>query len=1025
MRKSILSVLAAVAAFALASCVKEPVSAPDPARGGEPVPVSFSVNLRDVLTKAAPVSSDFDNASGEFQLYAAAFSKENGALISTSKIGGSGYQPVETVSGKNVNVVLTLSKSQDYKVVFFAMHDGAYDVNFADGNVATFAFKRELKANDASQDAFYASVDVSASSNKYDVTMKRPFAQLNVLVPKSNVPNGQTTFSSSMTVTAPAGFDLYGGKAGTDLQELAFASNAIAEKPVGNYSETTHVWIGMNFVLVPESGTVTVTSFAESGMLEPVRIGTVPVKVNSRTNIVGSIYSLSDFFFNLQINPDIDDEQESPIEGGESGGGGEGGGSGSGETQDTEISIVGGDSYTEATPLAIDASGAAAAKSVSIRVNGDDFATVEAGAGGAKVTATSSDTDVATAEIKDGAVLITPTGNGKAKITVSTPAYTKTDYKAQTFEFWVEVTGMSSGGGGGEGGGSDSITFADLNLENGTQYKDAFTQGNMSVQFGSGSNDGKYYTTGSGMRIYGDGWVKISSSKTITKIEYTFDPSEQKDGDVVKTFIPDDATFGSVDTGSYDLATQTWTGSATSVTLTRATGTGHWRLQKIVAYYSDGGDTPPQPVTATLNVSPASLNLTVGQTVTLTASTNSSATPTFSTSNGAIATVGADGKVTALAAGTATITVSVAAVEGAFTAASKTVPVTVTSGGGGDAKAFPYAQDFKAAGQGDFTIDNKSLPDGLTYIWNYDNRYGMKASAYANQTAYASESWLISPVVDLASAQHPVLTFRHAVNQFTSLDKAKEEATVWAREENGTWTKLSGVTYPASLSWDFVDSGEIDLSAYKGKTVQVAFKYVSTATKAGTWEVDKFSIAEQNGSGGSGSGGGQGTGGEDLGDANATLTNAEIRAATVDESITSENPSYRDATITSASGTWTGNIAKHKDGVKFLQLRNKKGAFITSPLFTSAISKVAVTMTSEDVSLSDRTLHAVPASTSVPTTDDAYQATLWANEFGCVRTGSEKGATVVIDFAEGSDVKQFMLIVEGGATYIDHIDVYY
>ena len=1017
MKKLFHYLLVAAASLTLASCVQDIAPVSDPALGGEPVPVSFSVNLGDALTKAAPEASDFDNASGEFKLYVAVFSKTNGALISSSKIGGTGYEPVETVTAKNVSIVLTLSRKQDYKVVFFAMHEGAYDLAFADNNVATFTFKRSVKANDASLDAFYAAVDVTADTKKYDVTMKRPFAQLNVLAPKDNVPAGQTAFASTMTVTAPASFNLFSGAAGTDVQDITFENNAIAATPVGSYKET-HAWIGMNFVLVPATGKVTVTAFAESGMTEPVRVGEVPVKVNSRTNIVGSIYSLSDYFFNVTTDSGFADESEATLDVDEGGEGGE-------TPTDTEVVIAGGNTYTETAPFAIDASNPNAPKKVTLTVNGgDSVATIEAGAGGAKVTAASSAPEVATVAVSGNDVVVTPVGNGKAKITVSIPAYTKASYNAQTFDFWVEITGISSGGEGGEGGeegGSDTIVFADLSLTNGTQYKDPFTQGNMQVQFGSGSNDGKYYDTGTGMRIYGDGWVTVSSSKTITKIEYTFDPTEQKDGDVTKTFLPDEATFGSVDVGSYDKATQTWTGSAKSVKLTRATGTGHWRLQKIVAYYGeDSGETPVQPVTATLTVSPASLNLTVGESATLTATTNSSATPTFSTSDAGVASVDADGKVTAKAAGTATITVSVAAVEGAFTAASKTVPVTVTAAGGGEstAKDLPYVQNFKAAGQGDFVIDNKTLPEGLSYVWSYDNRYGMKASGYYQQ-AYDTESWLVSPVVNLSSAQHPVLTFRHAVNQFVSIDKAKEEATVWVREENGTWTKLTGVTYPSSLSWDFVDSGEIDLSGYKGKKIQVAFKYVSTTTKAGTWEVDKFSIADQ-----AGSGGGQGGGGE-AGNPDATLTNAEIQAATKDAEITSSNPSYRNAEISSASGTWTANMAKHKDGLKFLQLRNKKGAFITSPLFSSAISKVEVTITSEDVDLLDRTLHAVPASTSVPTGDDAYTNTVWANEYGCVRTGAEKGATVTIDFPEDSDIKQFMLIVEGGATYIDHIDVYY
>ena len=157
-----------------------------------------------------------------------------------------------------------------------------------------------------------------------------------------------------------------------------------------------------------------------------------------------------------------------------------------------------------------------------------------------------------------------------------------------------------------------------------------------------------------------------------------------------------------------------------------------------------------------------------------------------------------------------------------------------------------FSQAFKADGQGSFTIENKKdLPEGLTYIWSYDSKYGMKASGYANNTNFDSESWLISPVIDLSSATKPVLTFRHALNFFSSVDKAKEEATLWAKAEGGEWTQLSGVAYPDSLSWTFVDSGDVDLSAYAGKKVQIAFKYVSTAEKAGTWEVDDFAIAEK------------------------------------------------------------------------------------------------------------------------------------------------------------------------------------
>lgn len=170
------------------------------------------------------------------------------------------------------------------------------------------------------------------------------------------------------------------------------------------------------------------------------------------------------------------------------------------------------------------------------------------------------------------------------------------------------------------------------------------------------------------------------------------------------------------------------------------------------------------------------------------------------------------------------------------------------SGGGGSQQQSGsiFSQAFKDDGQGSFTIEDKvSFPEGVTYVWSYDNRYGMKASAYANNANFASESWLVSPAIDLSSAKNPILTFRHALNYFTSIEKAKEEATVWAKPEGGEWAKLSGVIYPESLSWTFIDSGEIDLVAYVGKKIQIGFKYVSTADKAGTWEIDSFEIKEK------------------------------------------------------------------------------------------------------------------------------------------------------------------------------------
>ena len=160
-----------------------------------------------------------------------------------------------------------------------------------------------------------------------------------------------------------------------------------------------------------------------------------------------------------------------------------------------------------------------------------------------------------------------------------------------------------------------------------------------------------------------------------------------------------------------------------------------------------------------------------------------------------------------------------------------------------EAKAFPYEESF-ATSQGDFTINDVNKPTDLNYVWAFDSRGFMKASAFKSNTNYDAESWLISPVVDLATAQNPELTFAHATNYFSSPAKAQEETSVWVREEGGAWAAVEGVNYPTSQGWTFVDSGSLDLSAYKGKKIQIGFKYTSTATKSGTWEIQNFKLAE-------------------------------------------------------------------------------------------------------------------------------------------------------------------------------------
>lgn len=134
-----------------------------------------------------------------------------------------------------------------------------------------------------------------------------------------------------------------------------------------------------------------------------------------------------------------------------------------------------------------------------------------------------------------------------------------------------------------------------------------------------------------------------------------------------------------------------------------------------------------------------------------------------------------------------------------------------------------------ATGQGSFTIDNKQLPNGEgSFVWNLgsfnDDKF-MKASAYIGGTKYASESWLVSPLVDLSQATTATLTFDHAHNYAGT---AEEEFTLWATETSAdNWQQLTIDKYGSEFKFT---TATIDLSAYAGKTIKFAFKYVSNVS---------------------------------------------------------------------------------------------------------------------------------------------------------------------------------------------------
>lgn len=143
------------------------------------------------------------------------------------------------------------------------------------------------------------------------------------------------------------------------------------------------------------------------------------------------------------------------------------------------------------------------------------------------------------------------------------------------------------------------------------------------------------------------------------------------------------------------------------------------------------------------------------------------------------------------------------------------------------------------ASQGNFTIDNIKLADGVEFVWKWASAaYGMKASGYVNGSKQELQSRLKSPAIDLKSAKSAKLMFDQAINFASDM---KQECKVQISTDGKTWTDLDVQGYPTENSWTFVSS-TADLTKYCGKNIYIGFLYSSSPTGAPTWEVKNFAV---------------------------------------------------------------------------------------------------------------------------------------------------------------------------------------
>ena len=225
---------------------------------------------------------------------------------------------------------IRLAKGQKYRVAFFAYNStaDAYDVTY----LTDIKVKDSQNSNIENRDAFTAYVDVDATVNTIneDVTLYRPFAQLNLGVDNTEwtdaVKAGVTVAKSKIVVTNVYNqFSAYDNAvvATAEPVTMTFAMNTIPSEELevdvdrdGTIANTEKFkYLALNYLLVGDAGTeksltdvefVWENSDASKTNNPTTHFKNIPVQRNYRTNIIGKLLT-NPATFNIVIDADFID----------------------------------------------------------------------------------------------------------------------------------------------------------------------------------------------------------------------------------------------------------------------------------------------------------------------------------------------------------------------------------------------------------------------------------------------------------------------------------------------------------------------------------------------------------------------------------------------------------------------------------------------------------------------------------------------------------------------------------------------
>ncbi len=273
MKKYFLSIVALAGMLFATSCQESLV---EPQMEG---PTTFTVQLPDAMgTKAIGDATNVD------KLFVEVYSNGTSIFKKTQGINGS------------TTVSLDLIKGQEYQIVFWAQKGDSY-VKEGDG-LAEINIPTEFHNNESGA-AFYAYETFKIDGNAKSVTLKRPFAQLNLgtteasLDTDASASNVQLISSSVTLATATKFSTIFGAGTNVDTRTYTASISSFGDEKLTLANGDEYVYVSMDYLPVVYGGDV-----VELGVKIETNLGTithnftnVPIQKNYRTNIVGNLIS--------------------------------------------------------------------------------------------------------------------------------------------------------------------------------------------------------------------------------------------------------------------------------------------------------------------------------------------------------------------------------------------------------------------------------------------------------------------------------------------------------------------------------------------------------------------------------------------------------------------------------------------------------------------------------------------------------------------------------------------------------------